>query len=703
MEEGKYPILCPEISWLSFNERVLQEAEDSSIPVISRLRFLGIFSNNLDEFFKTKYAHLKRMLELGLDMPKHLGERSPQYYLNCIHEIVEEHQKKQEKIYNSLICELRSHSVFVIDQKSIPLEQEEFLKAFFYENLSPNLSVLIIDEDRPLPALKEENIYLAVRLSLAQKATAIDSNTVRKIYALISIPSHLDRFVVLPKTNADTYVIYLDDIIRYSLSRIFSTFSFSEIRAYAIKFNRDAEITIDDDISRSLFEKVNRSLNRREKGDMVRLVYDRGIPKDLLILLSRKFNLQESGSLVAGGMYHSRRDLMEFPSLNSSLERKQHRVLKVSGLDKSYRYFDQVLKSDYLICTPYHNFFNLIKLLREAAIDPEVHTIKISLYRLAAKSCVVSTLVNAAQNGKSVFAFVELKAKFDEKSNMYWANVMRESGVKVVLNLPSLKVHSKIALIIKRQKGVDREVVFVGTGNMNEKTAKVYSDMGLLTAKKSIAKDVSNVFAFLENGYTRFRPRHIWLAPHDLRQNLQTSIDQEIKNKKKGLTAFIRLKINSLTDVRIARKLYKAAEAGVSIQIICRGMCVLIPDSYPNMEVISIVDGFLEHFRIYHFANKHKKKELLYISSADIMRRNLDKRVEVAVRVCDPSIFKQVVDIFDIQWADDTKARVLNRDMNNQYRKKTRSITEAGGAKQNRRAQEDIYTYYKNLLEQEKK
>lgn len=679
-----YPFLCSQISWLSFNERVLQEADDASTPLATRIRFLGIFSNNLDEFFKTKYAQIKRMAELGLKMPFFLESTSPRYYLYRINRIVTKHQNRQESIYKELVGELRSHNIFLINEQHISEGQKEFLKDFFYENISPNLSVLIVEDDRALPPLNGDNIYLAVCIDR-------ESTDVPKVYALISIPTHLDRFVVLPDTkNGDTYIMYLDDIIRHNLKRIFSTFSSNRIRAYAVKFNRDAEITIDDDISRSFLEKITRGLNRREKGDMVRLVYDKRIPKDLLDMLSKKLRMHEDGSLVAGGIYHNRRDLMGFPVLKDTLEQTKILPVKVFGLDKNRSYFDQILESDCLICTPYHNFFNLIKLLREAAIDSEVHTIKISLYRLAKKSCVVSTLINAAQNGKKVIAFVELKAKFDEKSNMYWANLMKENGIKVILEIPSLKVHSKIILIVRKHKGVDQKVVFVGTGNMNERTAKIYSDMGLLTAKKCIAKDISNAFEFLETRHKQFNYKHIWVAPYKLRCNLERAIDQEIKNKKQKLPAFIRIKVNSITDVKIAHKLYKAAEAGVDVKVICRGMCILIPDQYPNMDIISIVDGFLEHFRLYHFARKNKKSELLYLSSADIMRRNLDKRVEVAVQIKSPHIFKQVVDVFDMQWRDNTKARILNERMDNQYR--IRALQEPKC-----RSQVDIYSYYREI------
>ncbi|WP_339657272.1 polyphosphate kinase 1 [uncultured Maribacter sp.] len=657
-----------EISWLWFNERVLQESADKNVPLIERLRFLGIFSNNLDEFFKVRYATVKRIVEAGKTGKSVLGGEKAKDLLEEITNIVIEQQTKSLVILKKIEHELEGKNIFILKETELNDRQKEFAKDYFLNEVSPQLMTIILSELTRFPTLKDTAAYLAVKMVIKS-----DHSKKEKRYALIEIPKGIDRFVVLPGEGDKSFIIILDDLIRYCLDNIFTMFEYESISAHMIKITRDAELDMDNDLSKSFIEKISSSVEHRKIGDPVRFVYDKSIGRDTLTFLKEKMNIEDTDSVIPGGRYHNRRDYMGFPSLGrKDLLYDKITPLPVKGLSVEGSILDSIAKKDYLQYTPYHTFTYILKFLREAALDPKVRTIKITVYRLASNSQVAASLINAVKNGKQVTVQIELQARFDEEANIEYAEQLQAEGVKLIFGVPGLKVHSKICLI-EREEGDDiKRYGFISTGNFNESTARIYTDYTLFTAHEPILKELNKVFDFFETTYKINKYKHLIVSPHYTKNAFMKLIDVEIANAILGKEAYIKIKMNSFTSYKMVDKLYEASRAGVKIQLIIRGICCLVPGikgMSENIEAISIVDKFLEHTRLFAFANGGNPK--IYISSADWMTRNLDYRVEVGCPIYDEDIKKELMDTFEICWKDNMKARVFNEKQDNAYRKTT--------------------------------
>ncbi|SFR49128.1 polyphosphate kinase [Robiginitalea myxolifaciens] len=664
----KYQYINREISWLRFNERVLQESEDQRVPLIERLRFLGIFSNNLDEFFKVRYATVKRIVQAGKSGKSVLGGEKAKDLLEEITKIVIEQQEKSVRILDQVQDELEKENIFIITEDEIQEHQEDFLKRYFMENVSPQLMTIILDDHTKFPTLKDTAAYLAVKMVLID--TGNGKGNGQKQYALIEIPKDIDRFVVLPAEGEKNYIIILDDLIRYSLRSIFNMFSYEAISAHMIKITRDAELDIDNDLSKSFIEKISASVDNRRISEPVRFVYDRSIESDTLKFLKDKMNIQDTDSVIPGGRYHNRRDYMGFPSLGrSDLMYDKIKPLPVKGLSMEGSLFDSIAERDYLQYAPYHTFNYIIKFLREAALDPKVRSIKITVYRLADNSQVAASLINAVKNGKQVTVQIELQARFDERANIEYAEQLQAEGVKLIFGVPGLKVHSKICVIDREEGDGLKRYGFISTGNFNESTARIYTDYTLFTAHAPILKELNKVFDFFETTYKIKKYKHLIVSPHYTRSRFAKLIKREIQNAREGKPAAIRIKMNSFTSYDMADQLYEASNAGVKIDLIIRGICCLVPGvkgMSENIRAISIVDKFLEHPRVFIFGNDGDPE--VYISSADWMTRNLDNRVEVGCPIYQEDIKQELIDTFDISWKDNVKARLFNENQDNQYR-----------------------------------
>lgn len=682
MIKGKNTYINRELSWLQFNARVLQEAADESVPLIERLRFLGIFSNNLDEFFKVRYATVKRIVEAGKAGKNALGGIKASDLLEIITQVVIKKQSESLDILNNIQDKLEKENIHIIKETQIDASQHEFIKNYFIQKVSPALVTIILNDDVKLPVLKDISAYLAVKMVLATGDTQ---------YALIEIPKSIDRFVVLPQQNDTDYIIMLDDVLRYCLDDIFNIFDYSNISAHMIKITRDGELDFDSDLSKSFIDKISDSVKHRQVGDPVRFVYDKTIDTETLQFLMRKMEIESSDSVIPGGRYHNRRDYMGFPSLGrTDLLYDKIKALPVKGLSLQSSIFSTIAKKDYLLYTPYHTFSYVVKFLREAALDPQVKTIKITIYRLAQISHVASSLINAAKNGKKVTVSIELQARFDEQANIDYAEQMQDEGVNMLFGVTGLKVHSKMCVIEREEEGKLKRYGFISTGNFNESTAKIYTDFTLFTADQRILKDLNKVFAFFDANYRIYRYKHIITSPHYTKTKFFKLIDNEIENVKAGKPAFIKLKMNSISSYTMVDKLYEASRAGVKIQMIVRGICCLVPGvkgMSENIEIVSIIDKFLEHTRLYVFCNNNENK--IFISSADWMTRNIENRVEVTCPIYDKEIKKELLDIFDICWNDNVKSRILNQIQDNQYKRNDLPKV---------RAQFKTYDYYLNKI-----
>jgi polyphosphate kinase len=687
---NKYQYINREISWLRFNERVLQESMDKQVPLIERLRFLGIFSNNLDEFFKVRYATVKRIVQAGKSGKSVLGGEKAKDLLEEITNIVIRQQKESQVILKQIEEELQEENIFLIDETEIQEHQEDFLKSYFIQKVGPSLMTIILDEHTEFPRLKDSAAYLAVKMVLID-TEGDDASYSKKQYALIEIPREIDRFIVLPKEEEKNYIMLLDDLIRYSLRSIFNMFAYESVSAHMIKITRDAELDIDNDLSKSFIEKISHSVENRKISDPVRFVYDSSIEEDTLNFLKEKMNIQDTDSVIPGGRYHNRRDYMGFPSLGrSDLMYDRITPLPVVGLQLEGSLFEQIAKKDYLQYAPYHTFNYVIKFLREAALDPKVRSIKITVYRLAANSQVAASLINAAKNGKQVTVQIELQARFDEQANIRYAEQLQEEGVRLIFGIPGLKVHSKICVVEREEaEGVGR-YGFISTGNFNEATARIYTDYTLFTAHEAILKELNKVFKFFDTSYKIYNYKHLIVSPHYTRNRFKKLIDQEIENAREGKEAYIKIKMNSFTSYDMVDLMYDASKAGVKIQLIIRGICCLIPGipgMSENIEAISVVDKFLEHPRVFIFGNDGDPK--IYISSADWMTRNLDNRVEVGCRIYDEDVKQELIDTFEISWKDNVKARIFDAEQNNRYRQSDLSPI---------RSQFEMYEYYLKKL-----
>jgi polyphosphate kinase len=689
MIKSKNKYINREISWLQFNKRVLQESADKRVPLIERLRFLGIFSNNLDEFFKVRYATVKRIAEAGRSGKSVLGGEIAKDLLEEITTIVINQQTDSLKILKEIEDELETKNIHIIKEDELSASQTEFVKNYFANEVSPILMTIILNDLRDFPVLKDTAAYLAIKMVL--KAENNQKKTENK-YALIEIPKGIDRFVVLPKEGEDSYIILLDDLIRFNLKNTFNMFEYKTISAHMIKITRDAELDMDNDLSKSFIEKISMSLEHRKVSDPVRFVYDKSISKDTLNFLKDKMKIEDTDSVIPGGRYHNRRDYMNFPSLGrQDLLYEKIKPLPVKGLCLDGSIFESISKKDYLLYTPYHTFSYIIKFLREAALDPKVRAIKITVYRLANNSQVAASLINAVKNGKHVTVQIELQARFDEQANIQYAEQLQAEGVKLIFGVPGLKVHSKICLIEREEGAIIKRYGFISTGNFNESTARIYTDFTLFTANDDILRELNKIFDFFETTYKINKYKHLIVSPHYTKNAFSKLIDNEIENARAGKQAYIKIKMNSFTSYKMIDKLYEASNAGVKINLIIRGICCLIPGikgMSENIEAISIIDKFLEHPRQFIFANNGNPK--VYISSADWMTRNLDYRVEVGCPIYDADIKKELMDTFEISWSDNLKARIFCEQQDNAYLK-------VEGAEI--RSQFAIYDYYKAKLE----
>lgn len=680
---AQLPIINRELSWLSFNERVLQEAEDESVPLLERLKFLGIFSNNLDEFFRVRVATISRLVDFQKQAKQNLGF-NPIKLLDEIQKNIEQLQKKYNRIFQLIKKELEKEKIFFINENELDRQQGEFVKGYFQEKVRLEIFPIMLDKSIDFPLLQDSSIYLAVNIL---------KKTKEPIHALIEVPSNnLSRFIVLPSKKDKNYIMFLDDVIRYNLNNIFKIYDFDKIEAFTIKFTRDAELDIDNDISTTFLESVEKSLEKRKKGEAIRFIYDAEMPKSFLNFLIKKMKLDKETHVVGSVRYHNFKDFIRFPHLGRKdlLNHIQAHIIH-SDLQNAKSILYKMKEQDMLLHFPYHSFDYFLDLLREAAIDPLVSHIRITLYRVASNSHVIKSLINALQNGKDVTVFVELRARFDEEANIDWANKLREAGAKVKTGIAGLKIHSKLCLITRREKGKKVYYACIGTGNFHEKTARIYTDLMLLTANQAITKEARQIFTFFDKNYSVPKLQKLWVAPFNLRNKLNTHINQEIKNAKAGNHAELFFKLNNLVDEDIIQRLYKASREGVKIKLIVRGICSLIPNIKglsENIEVISIVDKFLEHSRVFIFHNNGNPE--YYFGSADLMTRNLDYRVEIITPILDEKLKLQLQQTMDLQWQDNTKARIINKEQKNQKRSVSKKPITI-------RSQDAVYDFWKSL------
>jgi len=674
-----------EIGWLSFNERVLQEAQDLSVPLIERIRFLGIFSNNLDEFFKVRVATIKRMIDLGEGDKLFEGEK-PKKLLNQIQKKVIQLQNKFEYTYQQILGELEKNKIFIINEMELNPNQEFFVKKYFYDNVMPVISPILLSNVNEFPYLKDKSIYLAIKL-------VGNKPEIKTEYALIEIPTNvLPRFIILPSENNRKFIILLEDVIRYSLDDVFALLHFDIFGAWIIKLTRDAELDMDNDISKSLLELISTGVNSRKAGQPVRFVFDNSIAKDLLDSLIIRLRLDVESALIPGGRYHNFKDFMQFPNIGGpEMVYSKDIPLKHPQVKMQSSILDAIAQKDFMLHVPYHDFIIFVRLLQEASIDPRVTEISMTVYRVASNSKVINALINAARNGKKVDVVIELQARFDEEANIYWSRKLEEVGANVFFGIPGLKVHAKLLNISRKEGKKLVRYTCVSTGNFHEGNATVYSDLMLFTADPRITGEVKKIFDFFDNTYRNYTYRHLINSPLFLRKKIYSLIENEIKNARKGKEAYIILKINNLVDKEIIYKLYKANRAGVKIKLIVRGICSLIPGVpglSENIEAFSIVDKYLEHSRVVIFCNGGD--ELYFISSADWMNRNLDRRIEVSCPIYDKDVQQEIRDLIELQLRDNTKARIINPIQDNSY------VNSDGAEKL--RAQVELYKYYKSKL-----
>lgn len=681
MDIKRIPLINREISWLYFNDRVLQEASDPTVPLIERIRFLAIFSSNLDEFYRVRVATLNRLSNLNEKAKEVLGY-NPKKILNQIKNVVVKQERKFNNLYENIIVkQLAEEKIFILNDKQLNVTRGAFVKNYFRERLLATLVPIMLDEAMVFPELRDRAIYFFVKLTTNKKSR----------YALIEIPDNLSRFLVLPETNNLKFIILLDDIIRYALEDIFFIFDHDTIEAYSIQLTRDAELDLDKELSEKFIDALSKSLQKRKKGKPMRLLYDTEMPLEMVSYLVNRMGLGAE-SLIPGNRYQNFKNFISFPNVGRpELENVQYSPLPVDGLSFGKSLMSMIAQKDYLVSTPYQSFDYIIHFLREAAIDPKVKEISIALYRVASNSRIIHALINAAKNGKKVNCLMELRARFDEQNNITYSSRLEEEGVNVLYGISGYKVHSKICLVTRMEKRKPAYYACLSTGNFNESTARIYADHTLFTTNKKITGDLVEVFKALKQNTLAKGLKHLIVSPIDSRPAIYKLIDNEIKNARAGKPAYMIFKMNSLADEQVITKLYQASNAGVKIKMIVRGMCCLVPGIKgfsENIEVISIVDKYLEHARIHIYCNGGN--ELIYLTSADFMTRNIDNRVEVGFPIYDEGLKKEIREMVNIQLEDNTKAREINSHNNNKYHKTHSDIP--------CRAQIDIYNYlkYKN-------
>lgn len=663
---------APELSWLSFNDRVLQEAKDKNNPIIERIRFLGIFSNNMDEFFRVRVADVKRRILLNKLPDTNFDE--DEILFTQIQQKVLQLGKKFNLIHEQILKDLIDHNIHVDRPEQLNEFHINWLKNFFHDNVLQHISPILLDENKDYSdQINDTMTYMFVEM-----------NNEKSHYAMLEVPTdRVPRFIILPpeKTRRHKTIVMLDDVITFFLSDVFSSFfDFDNIQGYAIKLTRDAEYNLDDELEEGILDKMSKGLKQRIYAEPVRLVYDQAMPEPMLKVMKKRLGVTHHDALIPGGRYRNFRDFIGFPNVGRQyLENKPLPALQSTAFNNHASVFAAISQQDILLYYPYHTFNHLLEYVRQAAFDPNVTQIKVNIYRVASKSRLISSLINAAKNGKKVTVMVELKARFDEQNNIGWAKVLSAAGIKVIFGIPALKVHSKLCIVHRKEKGHIVKYAHIGTGNFHEKTAKIYTDFSLFTKHQGICDESDSVFKFIESSYKPFVFDHLMISPVNARQLLLGLIEQEIAHVENGKAGKITLKINNLVDKELVDSLYLAARSGVKIRIIVRGMCSLVPglnNFSDNIRVISIVDRFLEHPRVMVFANNGDEK--VYISSADWMTRNLDHRVEVGVPIYDEKLKQLIIDVLELQFKDRTKARIIDSEQKNHYvrrgnRKKIRS------------------------------
>ena len=678
--EAQIDLVPKEISWLSFNGRVLQEAADPSVPLIEKIRFLGIYSNNQDEFFKVRVADLKRQIIIN----KESGNAAETVkLLKEVQNTVSKYQVVMNNIYRDLVKELAENKIYLRDETEVSEKQKTWVRNYFKMHVLKHINPIIFNETIDLVQfLRDQYTYLLVKMAGKNKETS---------YALIEIPSDVvPRFISMPTEEGETTLMFLDDVIRICLDEIFKgLFDYDTIEAYSIKMNRDAEYDLLGNVDMSVLENMSNSLKQRLNAMPVRFAYDRAMPQEMVEFMTRELHLSDIDSSMPGGRYHNFKDFLSFPSVGSSdkFENPSLSLINSTPFDTYSNVFDAISNGDILLYYPYYSFEYFTEFLRQASYDPKVTTIKINIYRVARNSRVIDSLIDAANNGKRVTVVVELKARFDEANNIKWASHLTDAGVKVLFGLPTLKIHSKLCIVSRRENGQNVRYAHIGTGNFNEKTAKIYTDFALFTKNQELTHEVHSVFDFIEYPYTRPRFDKLLVSPINARQRIYAMIDREIANAQTGLPSYINLKVNNLVDRGLIERLYKASQSGVKVRAIIRGMCSLrpgIPGLSDNIHITSIVDRFLEHPRVMIFCNNNQEE--LYISSADWMTRNLDYRIEVGAPVLDPELRERIRTIFKIQESDNQKARIIDADQKNAY------VAHIDGAPQIR-SQIEIHSY----------
>jgi len=676
-----------ELSWLSFNERVLQEASDKSNPLIERMRFLGIYSNNLEEFYKVRFADLKRRILISEEQGKPTSLR---HLLKKIQLRVQKSDQEFDALYNDLLLEMARNQIFLINERQLSPNQQEWLRYYFKHQLRQHVTPILINHDTDLiEFLKDDYTYLAVEI--------IRGDDIR--YALLEIPSDkVPRFINLPAESPRRRkpMILLDNILRYCLDEIFKGFfDYDTLNAYSMKMTRDAEYDLVTEMESSLLELMSSSLKQRLNAEPVRFVYQRDMPDAMVEMLRHKLSISNYDSIVPGGRYHNFKDFIGFPNVGkSNLENRPLPQIRHIGFDGFRNGFDAIRNRDVLLYYPYHTFEHVLELLRQASFDPNVLAIKINIYRVAKNSRIMDAMIHAAYNGKKVTVVVELQARFDEEANIRWAKRLTEAGVHVIFSAPGLKIHAKLFLISRREGEEIVRYAHIGTGNFNEKTARIYTDYSLLTADARITNEVRRVFNFIENPYRPVTFEHLLVSPQNSRDMLYKFIDAEIANAQQCNPASITLKINNLVDNGLVDRLYAASSAGVKVNLLVRCMCSLIPDLpgiSENIRITSIVDRYLEHDRVYIFENGGEKK--VFLSSADWMTRNIDHRIEVAVAILDPRVKQRILDIITILFSDTVKARIVDKELSNRYVPR--------GNRKKVRSQLAIYDYIKKLEQPE--
>lgn len=685
--EKVYQYFKRDISWLSFNYRVLMEAEDDTLPIYERIKFLSIYSSNMEEFYEIRVAEHR-----GVIMKKNYTDESSEEAEATLAAITNEvnwQQKEYHRVFHHVILpELERQGIHLYQDSRPEPFHEEFVRNFFNEEVFPFLAPVVIQKDDIRTFIRDRRLYLVIRMK--KKKTEQEEKTAESPafqYVLMKIPfSKVPRFIELPKHEGKSYIMFIDDIIRANLSSVFIGYEIDS--CYNIKISRDADIYLEDETSSTIVENIRKKLKKRKIGALSRFMYDMDMPKDFLDFLCQAFSISQE-DLVMGGRYNNLQDLIKLPNPGSKeLEWKSPSPMRVPYLDEMGSMIRAVKKQDVFLHFPYESFDYLIRLLMEAAFDPKVDEIKITQYRVAENSAVINTLISAAQNGKKVTVFVELKARFDEENNMSSSEKMKQAGIQIIYSIPGLKVHAKVAVILRKDDGNGRkwkDIAYLSTGNFNEKTARVYSDMALLTSNPAIVQDINKVFAILEGKLESPTFTHLLVARFNMVPELDRMIEREIEHVRAGRKGRIILKMNGLHDTHMINSLYRASECGVEIDLIVRGICCLIPNRpySRNIRITRIVDMFLEHSRVWYFYNDGEEE--VYLASADWMRRNLNRRIETAFPILDASIRQMIIDILHIQLKDNVKACWIDEKLQNVPKKDDSPVKV--------RAQMEIFNY----------